>query len=64
MSHARYIICISNKAEYFEKEQSYKNSTKKVMLNVISSDLCNLTKKILDKFLGIIKIMLHQWQCR
>ena len=34
----RCIICISNKVEFLDKEQSYKNSTKEVI--VILSELC------------------------
>ncbi len=41
------VICISNEVEYLEKEASYKNSTKEVI--VILSDLCNEIKKTLDK---------------
>ena len=43
------IICISNKVEYLDKEHSYKNSTKEVIYILISSDLCNEIKKILDE---------------
>ena len=28
----RCVICISNKVEHLEKEESYKNSTKEVLL--------------------------------
>ena len=42
------VICISNKFEYLGKEHSYKNSNKGNCI-VISSDLCNAIKKILDK---------------
>ena len=45
----RCIIWISNKAEYFDKERSYKDSNKRSYI-VILSDLCNATKKILHKF--------------
>ena len=46
----RCAICIPNKAEYLDiKERSYKNSTKEII--VISSDLCNATKKILDIYI-------------
>ena len=43
------IICISNKVECLDKEQSYQNSTKELSYSVILSDLCNEIKKILDK---------------
>ena len=45
----RCIICISNKVEYLDKEHSHKNSTKEVIYILISSDLCNEIKKILDE---------------
>ena len=28
------VICISNKVEYLDKEESYKNSTKEVILTI------------------------------
>ena len=46
------VICISNKVEYLEKEESYKNSTKEVSNIVILSDLCNALQKMLAKFVA------------
>ena len=43
----RCVMC-----EYLDKEQSYKNSTKQVLL-VNSTVLCNAVKNLLDKFLVI-----------
>ena len=40
-----HIICMSVKVEHVDRERSYKISKKEV----ISSDLCNTTKKILGK---------------
>ena len=39
-------MCIFNNVEYLDKEQSYKNSTIEVIMNL--SDLCNAINKILD----------------
>ena len=45
----RCVICIFDKVGYLNKEHSYKNSTKEVILIVIASDIYNAIKKILDK---------------
>ena len=42
----RCAICIFNNVEYLDKEQSYKNSNKEVIIIVDLSDLCNAMKKV------------------
>ncbi len=57
----KYNICISNKVEYLEKEDSYKNFTKFYYKNftmVISYYLCNAMKKTFQK------ISLHRYLIR
>ena len=41
------VTCTSNKVEYLEKEESYKNSIKEVI--VILNNLLNAMNKYLDK---------------
>ena len=48
------VICISNKAEYLDKEESYDNSTKEVILSILTCP-CNAI------FIALDKISLHKY---
>ena len=58
------IICISNRFEYLDREQSYKNSTREVMILGNLSYHSNLSTKYLTnfRFKGTVKIDIANWK--